>query len=423
MGVIVAKLYDLGSGELADISEISYEKSMTVGLNTSTTFTITGPAGHALFTADAGDGYPNLRSGNRKLLVFEDGQIIFHGRIFTVERTGDGNENLVTITAHDPYMELGFDSDDKAGRPVRDATGNFITPKFAGTGSGGADVISGPDLILQVLTNSIVVGAENPGPGGEGPLPIDFLGAGAMFDLDVPPAVDLSCVDSMDWPALIGDFIAQLVATGVVDFKLRPVDPVEGFDGYVMAQMSAVSSLGTDLSGVVHFDYWTGSKNAKACRHVGDFSTICNKLYDYLGPRQLNLNRWAGNITPGSPGTTVDPTASRALYGGQFMSIRVSDSIGTENSSRPLYIALWNAEQRYRIEPREQLYITPASDAKALFQPPHDFDVGDLIGINTGADFGVTLAETQRVYGYVKTWSREGVSSVSELLTSADPPS
>jgi hypothetical protein len=413
---VTAKLYDLQSNELADISSIALEKGLKRRLNQARSFTITAPAGHSLLTTVADDGYPNLRKGNRKLLVWEDGDIIFHGRVFTVERHGDGTKNEATITAFDPWMELGYDADDRAGRPVRDETGNFIDPKFVSSVDSG-DAISGPDLIRQVLTYSQGTGTESDPNPGEGPLPID-LDTGD-FDVDVPPAVDLSVVDSADWPVLIGDFVNQLIETGVVDVDMRPVDPSEGFDPYVMVALSAVSSQGTDRSGTVHFDYWTGSKNASDCRHVEDFTTICNKLYDYLGPRR-DTKHWKANITPGAPGTTVDPSASRALYGGEFMAIRVFDSVGFEAQSRPLYMALWNAEQGLRVEPRDMLFITPSSDEKALSEPPADFDVGDLVAVNVGAEFGLPLAEAQRVYGYDKTWSREGVARIAGLLTSAD---
>jgi hypothetical protein len=430
---VTAKLYDLASNELADISGIALERSMTRLLNLPRAFAITAPAGHSLLTATADDGYRNLRKGNRKLVVWEndDPDPIFHGRIKGVERVGDGTQNLVNITAFDAKQtELGYDADDQAGRPVRDATGNFIDPSFVSSIDSGPQ-ISGPDLIKQILTNS-----QNADPTvGEGPLPID-LNTGD-FDLDVPPAIDLSPSGLMDWPILCGDFIDMLIQTGVVDVNMRPVNPGDGInldddpDPYIMVELSAVSSFGTDRSATVHFDYWTGSKNASHCRHVEDFGPINNKLFDYLGPR-IDKDRWAGNITPTapSPGDTwpvpfTDAiAASRALYGGpdggQFMSIRVFDSIGIENANRALYIALFAAEQGLRVEPRDMLFITPNPDIKALFDAPSDFDVGDLIAVNTGADFGIELAEAQRLYGYTKTWDRQGVARLSELITSAD---
>lgn len=429
MGALTVKLHDLATNELADISAIAFEPTWTRLHNGATQFALNSIANRDEFTAVAGDGLRNLRKGNRKLIVWEDGHAtdpIFHGRIHGVERTGDGSlATPVKITAFSPVAELGYASQDRAGRVVRGSTvaggtydGNFISPKFVSSVDAGA-AISGPDLIQQILTNSANTGDESDPSPGEGPLTIDLTTG--TFDLDVPPAVDLSPQLILDWPVMVGDFIQTLVQTGVVDILERPVDPTEGLDGLIMVALSAVSSLGTDKSGTVHFDYLTGDNNALTARHIEDFSAICNKLYDYLGPRSgPNPNRWAGNITPGSPGATVDPSASRTLYAGQFFMFRPYDSIGDENSARPLYLALWNGEQGYRVEPRDLLYITPNPDAKALFVPPWDFDCGDLIMINTGPEFGIELAEAQRVYGYTKTWSREGVASVSELLTSAD---
>lgn len=433
---LVLKLYDLASNELADISDISLEKTWSPRLGQAATYTIQAPAGDSLLTSVAEDGYANLRDGNRKLVVWEDGTPIFHGRVVGVERNGDGNENLVTITAQTPVgSDLGYEGTDQAGRIVRGSTdqptagdpygeydGNFIQPKFASSVADQAGV-SGPDLILQALTNSQNTGAESDPSPGEGPLPIDLTTG--TFDLDVPPAVDLSSVDTMDWPVLIGDFIQQLVQTGVCDIYERPLDIGELEDAYLMVALSAVTAFGSDKSGTVHFDYWTGSRNASQCRLVDSLVTLDNKLYYYLGPRESNTE-WKGNITPGSSGTTVDPTASRALYGGphtdkgQFMSIRVLDSVGSESSSRPLYIALWNSEQGFRVEPRSMLYITAAEGSAALFDAPGDFDIGDLIAVNVGDEFGASLADVQRVYGYDKTWSRENVISIGGLITSAD---
>jgi hypothetical protein len=420
---LTIEIRDLQSNVVADISTAALTRELSVLHNQTRSFKVGALSNNSLFTDTySGDSMRNLRKGNRKLLVWEDGQIIFHGRIFSVERVGTADRNDLTITAFDPMMELGFDSEDRAGRVVRGSTiaggtydGNFIDPKFVSSVDGGA-AISGPDLIHQIITNSLNTGSESDPSPGEGPLPIDLTTG--TFDLDVPPAVDLSVVDTMDWPVLIGDFIAQLVATGVCDVYMRPVDPSEGLDPYAMVALSAVSSFGTDRHATVHFDFWTGDENAKECKHTEDFSTINNKLYVYLGPR-IDKSHWRSNITPGSSGTTIDPTSSRATYG-VFMSIREFDSIGTESGSRPLYLALWNAEQGYRVEPRDLLWITPQDGSGSLYTAPQDFEVGDLVAINVGSKFGLALAETQRVYGYTKTWSREDVPSLSQLLTSAD---
>lgn len=411
---LVYKIYDLQTSESADITSIVLDAQQKRDLNVTRSFTIEVPAGDPLVTdLFDGDDLPAGRVGDRKLLVTRDDEMLHHARIVFREITGDNSSRKprLKLTSMDAIMELGYESEGRAGRPVRDETGNFITPSFNGDGP-----ISGPDLLFQILTNSMQTGTESDPNPGEGPLPIDLtLGT---FDTSIPPAIDLSPADTMQWPILIGDFLQLLLRTNVFDIDLRPVDPSEGLDPYVMGSLSAVNALGTDRSGTVHFDFLTGSKNALACRYTEDFATVCNKLYDYLGPR-VNLNRWAGNITPGSPGTTVDPTSSRAQYG-THMFLRELDSLGTENSDRPLWLAYWNGEASIRLQPKRLLFITPNPDTKALYEPGDDYDVGDLIAINTGGAFGVDIAATQRVYGYTRSWNRNGNERVGQLRTSAD---
>lgn len=417
--VLNIKLYNLDTSESSDITADCMVKSASFRLNQASSFAFQVPANADSVTAAFGDGQSAATPFLRKVYVTRDGDPIIHNRIFGGEWAGDGTTNWLTLTSFDAFMELGYEADGRAGRPVRDATGNFVSPVFNSGGSA-----TGGDLVQQVLTNSIVVGAENPGPGGEGPLPIDLTTG--TFDLS---GTDLSPIDTMDWPVLIGDFITQLTDSGVCDVVMRPVAPSEGLDSYAMVAASAVNSYGTDVSGTVHFDYWTGSKNAKACRITADGSTVCNKLYDYLGPRNPSLvdgtgndpNQWRGNITPGSPGTTVDPTDSRAAFG-TFMQIRVFDSIGTENSSRPLYLALWNEEAGLRLAPQNLFFITPSPDSEALYEPWDDYWLGDLVTFNIAPELAgaisASFSGTFRIIGIDVEWDRNGVERVTQIITS-----
>jgi hypothetical protein len=421
---VTIELANLDYSEHVDISSIALTRKVMPRHNGPRTAVIEAPSGSSLLTDTFGDGDPALRKGNRKLIVWDDEAItddnttgiVFHGRVFLVERVGDGETNKVTITAFQPlWSETGFEGDDRAGRVVRDSTGNFIDPDFSELAV--ADEIAAGTLVHAILENSQVVGSEGD-PGGEGPLPIDI--DTGPFDA----AADVSPSNDMAWPKYVGDFLRQIVDTNLVDIVEVPVDPVEG--SYVMTSVSVVDLAGEDASGTVHFDYWTGSYNAKAARHVEDFTVYCSKLYDYLGPR-IDQSHWGGNITPGSPGTTSDPTASRAKYGGpgtdhgQFILIRIFDANDVENSLRPLYLKLWDAEQLLRMEPGDKLYLTPAPGDYALFQPfGVDYDTGYLVAVNVGGDFGVNIAAVQRVYGYDVEWDREDVKRVTNLLVSAD---
>lgn len=437
--VLTIKIYDLGTNELADVSGITInDRSMTRTANDTRSFTVTFPSNSSLLTADAGDGFPVLyKGGNRKLVVWEDGDPdtddpIFHGRITNVERDSNTDDREVTVVAQDARIELGYDADSRAGRYVRDATANFVNPSFTSSVSGQSG-ISGPDLIKQILTNAQGDPTTNPVT-GEGPLPIDLVSGD--WDLDVPPAIDVNPVDSADWPVMVGDFINQLIATDAVDFDLLPVRPGTGLnldsaaDDYIMVKATSKSKLGIDRSATVHFDHLTGSFNAMGARLVDDFTTQCDRLWYELGPR-LDQSHWRGDITPHGDysvdhGLLTKMDDAAAKYGGPNTLkgynawLRVFDSLGSENSARPLYQALYGAEIQLRLEPRRLLYITPCPDVAALFEPPQDYDVFDLVQIKLGADFGVELDEAQRVYGYTKTWSPEGVASVSELQTSAD---
>lgn len=442
--VLTVKIFDLGVNELADVSSIALTRSMTRIANdpAETSFLISMPSNSSLLTTVAADGFPVLNEGNRKLVVWEDSDPattdpIFHGRIFLVERDSDTDTRQVNVTAYQPSIELGYEGDSRAGRYVRDGTAttvgdpSFLTPKFKSSVSGQAG-ISGPDLIKQILTYSQGDPSTNPVQ-GEGPLPIALTGA---FDLAVPPAIDVNPIDSADWPVMVGDFIQQLIATDAVDVDYRPLRPGTGLnlsgvvDDYIMVEATSKSKLGTDRTATVHFDHLTGSFNAQGARLIHDFATQCDRLWYELGPR-IDQSHWRGDITPHGAYSTGHGLLTKmdnaaAKYGGPNTKkgynawLRVFDSLGTENSSRPLYQALYGTEIQLRLEPRVLVYVTPNPDHTALFEPPHDFDIFDLVQIKTGADFGVVLDEAQRVYGYTKTWTPEGVATVSELQTSAD---
>ena len=203
-------------------------------------------------------------------------------------------------------------------------------------------------------------------------------------------------------------------------------------DNYIMVEASAKSKLGRDLTTgdtPVHFDYGTGSLDAKEAREVTDFSTHCAHLWTEAQGRAARSpgGGWRGDITPNGAANAdliPDYDASAAKYGGPGSPpgydswIDVFDSLGDETSSRPLYEALYRFEIKKRLEPRKLLYVTPCDGDKSIFTAPRDFDAFDLVQIK--AEIGKSIDEGQRVYGYTKTWTRENVASIGQLLTSAD---
>lgn len=407
---LIIQVHDLDTDEVADISEICLVRKGVARANLPRQFVVTFPAAHTLVAGNHDDDFRKIGVGDRKLLVWEEDRAtapIFHGRIDKVERVGNGIENLTTVTAYDPLVELGSEASDRAGRYVRDATGNFIFPEFGAT-------ITGAQFIYEALVNSQQTGVESGPTPGEGPLPIH------VDEDNFDSTVNLSMDNFMSWPLKIGDLISMLVSTGVLDFYLRPADPTDGFDAYVMVEAFAADVWGTDRSATVHFDYWTGSKNAGKAMHVEDFATVCNKLYDYLGPPVQPPTRWADNITPGAPGTTIDPTDSRDRYRTQLHQIRFFDQFAPTHTD-PFALAAWNGEAGYRLFPREILQIEPVAGSEALYRPwGRDFDVGDVVAQNVGAALGIEIAADQRVLGWDAEWDEDNVQTVTKLYTSAD---
>jgi hypothetical protein len=224
----------------------------------------------------------------------------------------------------------------------------------------------------------------------------------------------------------IAEIANLLTSTGEVDIILTPID-----SGGAMAQVDVYNGdYGSDLSGSVVFQYATGAHNARAIRRVVDMSSVCNKLWYYLGPRR-GAQRWDGSITgdsnywtntdfqgvnmaaeyPGAPDVLWRAALSRGSYGTR-MDIHIHEARGDESSARFLYNRQWLMESWIRAEPREMVHITPVRGT------PLNFGIGDLIGVAAGAKVRGGFSGTQRVYSLTYSWDTEGVTEITDITTS-----
>jgi len=319
---------------------------------------------------------------------------VFNGIVMNVQRVGDKDRATALVTVLDPMVWW-------AARFVRDSTGNFSPPAYTSP-------ISGPTLLQQFVQGSIDF---------EGPLGLDMTGT---FDA-YPTASDLR-MELSNWPMRLSDMAALLTQTGEMDIV---IDPVVG-DPENMGKLNAYAEAGSDLS--AHLDYATGDHSIDGITVEDDLTTLCNKLYMFLGPK-LGLwatdggepgLHWKGNITAGSGPLNPAPTsiydASRALYG-VWMDMQIYDS-GYENSARQLFESLWLTEVILRLNGRQLCKVTPI--ASAPYQPFESYYLGDRIGLKTGIRLGVELDTTMRVYGFDVMPDNEGVEHMGELIVSAD---
>lgn len=374
-----------------DITAITSEKAVTRLLNLPAT--AKGKVPSHLVGATVG-GLPLLSVG-RRLKVKLNGTIFFNGMVVNVQDDGTAETDIfTTFTAIDPMWMWGM-------RPARDADGDFSKPTFI------EDFVTGPQIMEEILTNSVSAGGGPP-TDAEGDLFLDMGGTIATAGADLSGA-------PVDWPMTIADVLTLLTSSGELDVVLTPLDTTDGN----MATFNAYNGdFGTDLTGSVNFDYFTGDLNVRAITRMQDLSTICNKLWYYLGPK-YDDQHWAGNVTgdapdlPDPPETDIETlrTASQARFG-VFMDIRIFDG---GNNLRPLYCRLWQTEQKLRSNGRELINITPIRGVAPAF------NIGDLIELNAGTKLrGGFTGLAQRVYGFTVGEDDDGVVEVTNIVASPD---
>ncbi len=370
-----------------------------------------------------------------RLKITLNGTIVFHGMVLLCETDCDENFCYTTYNAQDP-MEL-WDR-----RPVRADDGDFSKPDIDNLN--GATP-TGSEMIEAMLLNTVSAGGGPPAD-AEGPI---FLDMGTFetggYNLTGAP---------VDWPMTIAELSSLLISTGTVDVVITPTDPGGGVMGTVDGYNG---DYGTDLSATVLFQYGTGAYNVSALRWNQDMTTMCNKLWYYMGPRVKTFadpagdQHWCYNITGTDPGLP-DPTpikdgmggyivrgaeypstpaggtllgvrdASRSTYGVR-MDIQIFDAESEDcvpsnpltAAERQLYRNRWEMESWLRQTPRSLIHITPTPGFEI-----GTFGIGDLVHVEAVSAVRGGFSGAQRVYSYTVSWDENSVLSLSELQTSAD---
>jgi hypothetical protein len=398
---------DADGTALEDISTVTSGKTVTRNLN------LPWHATGKVQSHRAG----NIQPGNR-LKVYLDGTIFFNGMLWMIEDDGDADTIYTQFTAVDPMILW-------PSRPARDDTGDFSKPTFL------TDYLSGPQIMEDILLNSESNGGGGPPSFAEGTTFLNFAGTVETGGVDLSGA-------PTDWPMTIMDVFTLLSDTGELDVVLSPIDTTDG----TMCSFNAYNgNYGVDRTGLVSLEFATGARNVRAMKRSTDLSTLCNKLWYYLGPRvgtstdPAGNQHWRGNVTgdgypdgtgtgtplPNPPGGDIDfpnplgdlINASRTKYG-VFMDVRIFDSDGATGVADPLYARLWQTEEKLRINGRTMVNATPVRGTAP------SFDIGDLISVSAGSSFRGGFSGTQRIYGYTVEEDDDGVIGVTNIACSAD---
>jgi hypothetical protein len=367
-----------------------------------------------------------------------DDEIVFHGRILTVQTDTDKDGGTTVYNAQDA-MELW------QWRPVRADDGDFSKPSGSGATDGSdiiATYVTGPQILEAMLSNSINAGAGPPSD-AEGPLGL-ILGnfAGGGVELYGAP---------VDWPMQISELFALLVSTGQLDAVITYSDPGGGITGTVDAYNG---DFGTDLSASVRFEYGTGLYSASALRWLRDMTSMVNKYWLYGGPRietaadPAGDQHWCFNVqgfdpglayppggmsvqadnSPAGPPWTDNPLGEK-IYNSRItydvrMRIDIFDAYDADEGcvpgfgagGRELYRRQWQVFSWFACEPREIIHITPTRDTFIGC-----FGIGDLVHVEAASQVRGGFSGSQRVYEYTVSWEGpESVLTLSEVQTSAD---
>jgi hypothetical protein len=402
---------------LDDLTTIALETQIKVRLNKPTQITVTLPSDQAqLYTAWT-DGDPQMFPGSRGIKVYKDGVLVAYCLVWTCSWTGDeGTDPKLTVTAFDPLIRLQY-------RNVFDLTGHIADWDFlavTGTDGSGNPTIDAATLLHAAISSSETFEDNT----------VTLLGTPytpATFPIDYTTGTFAATVNIWalinDSPMTIGDLMSTITDTGAADVILTPTDTSLGAAAGVMGVMNVVDVAGADVSGTVHFDYDTGLKNTAAVTRMLDMSTLGNRMVYEIGPK-YGLDHWFANVTGTEAGLeTFQSLAlnSRVKYG-TFAQARVYDD-DDGKAALPLYHQLWKTETKLRSKPRELVYVTPAAkgDNFAQFTPWADYNIGDLVAVNTSNKVGPAIASTtQRIYGFDVTIGDMGVERVGQLVTSAD---
>lgn len=407
---------------LADITTIASEKLLAprLGKLSEASFRVpligttpTGPVS-SILEPDAGDGYPTVYPGIRRLIAKLEGTCVYNGYLWTIERTGGPGDSYGSVTCWCPMIRWPT-------RLVQDADGTIVDgtvddlsdPDFgkpildlpAGAVDDPGIAVAGGDLLQQVIENTIANDGD-----------LGLTTTGGTFDTSVPPALDCGFA-LVGLPLRISELAAGLFAAGAVDVVFDYTAAI----AEPMAVMSAVNQAGSDLTATVSFDWGTGAKNVATARHVQSMDTFANRIRYFLGTRN-QPNRWTGgSLDATTSEVDIDNSDSRDLFG-DYVDFVEHEARGIrrgmDDPVRGFYVNLLHQEFLARMTPRELLYITPQAGLAPA--PYADYGLGDIVASNVGAALGLTITDAaMRIFGMNVAIGDDGVARAGQLITVA----
>lgn len=403
MPELTVEIYDRANNSFGDITTYCQTIGYTKRLNRPATGRFRVPTKIV----------PFLQAGRCAAKFRLDGNVQVNGIVWFVDHDGDERSMYTEALVVDPMIWWRY-------RFARDLDGDLSLPHFM------TDFQSGAQIIPNLVRHSFI---------WDGQLGLDFL-SGTFEE----GGVDISGAP-VEWPMMIGDIAALAIDTGTTDCVIRPVDDNDGYEPYVMGVLDTYNGrYGADITGSADFRYaFESDNNVARMKRTFDMNSICNSLWYWYAPK-VSIQRWRGNTTypagvgageggPPIPGGNVGSTEfqvnlnaaildSRAAMG-KFMDQRTYDTSLDFRlpDLKKLYGPLWETESLLRLNPRELITFSPMRGIAPTF------DIGNIISVSAGPDFGGGFAANQRVYEYSVEQPAHEPCSIVDVTTSADQES
>lgn len=404
MPELTVEIYDRANNSYGDITTYCQTIGYTKRLNRPATGRFRVPSKIV----------PFLQAGRCAAKFRLDGNIQVNGIVWFVDHDGDERSMYTEALVVDPMIWWRY-------RFARDLDGDLSLPHFM------TDFESGAQIIPNILRHSIIWDSQ--------------LGLDVDSGSYETGGVDISGAP-VEWPMMCGDIASLAIDTGTTDCVIHPVDDNDGYPPHVMGVLSTYNGLyGANIAGAADFRYaFESDNNVSRMKRTFDMNSICNSLWYWYAPK-VSIQRYRGNTTFPAGGAVAQlppdedniplagPTAFQAALNaaildsraamGKFMDQRTYDTSLDFRlpDLKKLYNPLWETESLLRLNPRELITFSPMRGIAPTF------DIGNIISVSAGEDFGGGFAANQRVYEYSVEQQAHQPCSIVDVTTSADQES
>ena len=388
---------DLDSSTITFLDRLTYEATVTYGLNRGSTAKLSMPSDNPEVNILHTDGEPFVSEGNRLLYGFrregdpdQPWKIRFAGKILQVEDHGELENARTIVTAFDPWQLL-------YQRPMVNIDDEF--PDKAGFFS--FDDTQLGVIALTFLRNTIL---------NQGELGID-IGFQVVGNMEEPMTgteywagefEDTTAIDTkFEQGMMVGEIWDQVLGTGALDIVLTPVyDPFRRPG--IMADMSIFEEAGEQKDDAI-FAWDKPSRNLQGIDSLKDGTKRANTI-------RYHWEQGGAAVNPGGIPISYGPSILKygETWHTQFFPFRIEEAVA---ALAQLQLALMQ-------DGIKTVQAVPAPERMPFLFT--EFWLGDRVPVYASNRLRQAIAGYQRVYGVVLQIDENSYEQVPQLLVSPE---